>query len=143
MEVQTPREFSGGHGDVGCYGWMSMNMEPDSAPSESKKRLQSLAIVSLVLWFLGLCATVVVWLPIDAMEHLEDQTIEGIYVCVGIFAWIPSIFCSHVSLSRIRKSTVYSGKGIAYTSLTLSYVALSLLMVVSAYVVIMGAGDGK
>ena len=118
-------------------------MDSDKTASEPKKSIEPLAIVSLLLWFLGLCGIVVVWLPIDAMEGLEDQTIEAVYVCVGLFAWIPSIACGHVSLSRMRKSTTFKGRGLAYTALTLSYIALSLLILASAFALIVGSGAGK
>jgi len=117
-----------------------MNMEPDRSPSEAEKKFEPLAIVSFVLWFLGLCAAVVVWLPIDVMEHLRDQTIEGIYIGTGILAWIPSIVCGHITLSHIRKSTVLKGRVFAYAGLTLSYIAMFLLIVVSALAVLWGSG---
>jgi hypothetical protein len=97
-----------------------MDTEPAPTPFLALKKLEPLAIVSLALWFPGFCAGVAVWLPIDVMEHLPDQTIEGIYIGVGILAWIPSIVCAHVSLSRIRTSTVLKGRGFAFTGLTIS-----------------------
>ena len=117
-----------------------MDTEPAPTPFLALKKLEPLAIVSLALWFPGFCAGVAVWLPIDVMEHLRDQTIEGIYIGTGILAWIPSIVCGHVALAHIRKSTALKGRGLAYAGLTLSYIATFLLIVVSALAVLWGSG---
>jgi len=107
------------------------------------KTQEQLAIVSLVLFVVGLFAIVVVWLPISVMEHLTDATIQGIYVGTGLLVWIPAIACGHISLSRIRKSDHLKGKGFAYAGLAFSYVAMALLIALIALALVLGAGSGK
>ena len=111
----------------------------------AKKRLELLAVLSLVLWFLGIFAGVGIWLPIQnsMADHLTDDAIETLYICIGFFVWVPAIICGHAALCRIRRSSGLKGRGFAYTGLILSYIAVALLLLATVFAILFSSGEHR
>ena len=120
-------------------------MDTGASQTVAKKRLELLAVLSPVLWVVGICAGVGIWLPIQnsMADHLTDDTIEAIYICIGFFVWVPAIMCGHVAISRIRRSAGLKGLGLAYMGLVLAYIAASLLLLVAVFAILFSSGDHR